>query len=64
MKKNDQDAAAALVVHHREVVDLFAISMDSRYRQDAPNWLTVAAALKRTQLQVRLTAVPIQDTVL
>jgi len=41
----DEIAAGSLFILHRDVCDVFAISMDSRYAQDSPNYVVFKAAL-------------------
>jgi hypothetical protein len=41
----DEVAAGCLFIVHRDICDVFAVSMDSRYAANAPNYLAVKAAL-------------------
>ncbi|HYL78858.1 MAG TPA: GNAT family N-acetyltransferase [Bryobacteraceae bacterium] len=46
VRQREGIASGALLIHHRDVVDLFAMNMDSRYACYSPNWLNIAASLR------------------
>lgn len=45
VKSGDRIAAGCLFIHHAEVCDVFAISMDSQFADLAPNYLAIEASL-------------------